>query len=148
MSLVKGYVIIQLNINKIFGHFQSKILFLLCGLARRRDRAHQRTSSELHDLGLWAERRGCIFSVCFFFLYRGRPPPLAADATEVEGSHLHLHERDGELVAFPVIPVYALEGRREPFLEVAQLDDGKRGAGLSKGDVYRERTEGSRLRGT
>lgn len=117
MSLVKCYVIIQLNINKIFGHFLSKkILFLLCGLAWRRDRAHKQTSSELHDLGLWAERR--VF-FCFCFLYRGRPPPLAADATEVEGSHLHLHEWDGELVAFPVIPVYALEGRKEPFLEVA-----------------------------
>lgn len=71
MSLVKCYVIIQLNINKIFGHFLSrkKILFLLCGLARRRDRAHQQTSSELHDLGLWAERRVYIFF--FFFFIQG-----------------------------------------------------------------------------
>lgn len=101
-------------------------------------------NSMTSDSGL---RGGGVYFL-FFFLYRGRPPPLAADATEVEGSHLHLHERDGELVAFPVIPVYALEGRREPFLEVAQLDDGKRGTGLSKGDMYRGRTEGSRLRGT
>lgn len=42
-------------------------------------------------------------------LYRGGPPPLAADATEVERPHLHLHEGDGELVALPVVPVDALQ---------------------------------------
>ena len=41
-------------------------------------------------------------------LYRGRPPPLAADATEVERPHLHLHSGNGELVAFPVVPVDTL----------------------------------------
>lgn len=50
------------------------------------------------------------------FLYRDRPPPLAAEATEVERSHLHLHERNGELMAFPVIPVYALGGRKSAAL--------------------------------
>lgn len=38
----------------------------------------------------------------------GGPPPLAADAAVVVGSHLHLHERDGKLVAFPMVPVDAL----------------------------------------
>lgn len=36
-------------------------------------------------------------------------PPLPADAAVVERSHLHLHERDGKLVAFPVIPVNTLQ---------------------------------------
>lgn len=45
-------------------------------------------------------------------LYRGGPPPLAADATVVERSHLHLHEGDGELVAFPVVPVDTLPERK------------------------------------
>lgn len=52
---------------------------------------------------------GLAGAVC---LYRGRPPPLAADATEVEGPHLHLHDRDRELVAFPVVPVNTLSGRK------------------------------------
>lgn len=41
-------------------------------------------------------------------LYRGRSPPLAADATEVERPHLHLHEGNGELMALPVVPVDTL----------------------------------------
>lgn len=41
-------------------------------------------------------------------LYRGRPPPLAADATVVERPHLHLHIRNRELMAFPVVPVNTL----------------------------------------
>lgn len=45
-------------------------------------------------------------------LYRGGPPPLAADATVVEGSHLHLHEGNGELVAFPVVPVNTLPEKK------------------------------------
>lgn len=45
-------------------------------------------------------------------LYRGGPPPLAADASVVERSHLHLHEGDGELVAFPVVPVDTLPERK------------------------------------
>lgn len=39
----------------------------------------------------------------------GGPPPLATDAAVVERSHLHLHKRDGKLMAFPVIPVYTLQ---------------------------------------
>lgn len=38
----------------------------------------------------------------------GGPPPLATDAAVVERSDLHLHKRDGKLMAFPVIPVYTL----------------------------------------
>lgn len=45
-------------------------------------------------------------------LYRGGPPPLAADATVVERSHLHLHEGNGELVAFPVVPVNTLPQKK------------------------------------
>lgn len=62
---------------------------------------HYRTSSELHlSMTLsWVEE------VC---LYRGRPPPLAADATEVERPHLHLHEGNRELMTFPVVPVDTL----------------------------------------
>lgn len=45
-------------------------------------------------------------------LYRGGPPPLAADTSVVERSHLHLHEGDGELVAFPVVPVDTLPERK------------------------------------
>lgn len=41
-------------------------------------------------------------------LYRGRPPPLAADAAEIERPHFHLHKGNGELVAFPVVPVDTL----------------------------------------
>lgn len=44
-------------------------------------------------------------------LYGGGAPPLAADATVVERSHLHLHKGDGELVAFPVVPVDTLPER-------------------------------------
>lgn len=43
------------------------------------------------------------------YLYRYWTPPLAADATEVERPHLHLHRGDRELVSFPVVPVNALE---------------------------------------
>lgn len=44
----------------------------------------------------------------FGCLYRSGPSPLAADATEVERPHLHLHKWDGELVALPVVPVDTL----------------------------------------
>lgn len=64
-------------------------------------------------------------------LYRGGPPPLAADATVVERSHLHLHEGDGKLVAFPVVPVDTLPERRyhfqaERFEGDVPQNDGKR----------------------
>lgn len=52
---------------------------------------------------------GWVEAVC---LYRGGPPPLAADATEVEWPHLHLHEGDRELVAFPVVPVNTLQEQK------------------------------------
>jgi len=41
-------------------------------------------------------------------LYRGRPPPLGADAAEIEWPHLHLHKGNGKLMAFPVVPVNTL----------------------------------------
>lgn len=69
---------------------------------------HPNSVASDSDSGL---REGCCILSSFVpFLYRDRPPPLAAEATEVVGSHLHLHKRDGELMALPVIPVYALGG--------------------------------------
>lgn len=48
-------------------------------------------------------------------LYGGGAPPLAAEATVVERSYLHLHKGDGELVAFPVVPVDTLPERESHF---------------------------------
>lgn len=44
---------------------------------------------------------------------RDGPPSLAADAAVVVGPHLHLHEWDGKLMAFPMVPVDTLNKNTE-----------------------------------
>lgn len=56
-------------------------------------------------------------------LYGRRPPPLAADAAEVERPHLHLHEGNGELVSLPVVPVNSLQGQARVVLRKVRAAD-------------------------
>lgn len=53
---------------------------------------------------------------------QGPPFPPRRETVAV-GAHLHLHERDGELVAFPVVPVDPL-GRRKTGMSGPRLPPG------------------------
>lgn len=106
-----SFIIVQWNIDKIFADLfvdDSSVYFAFISESAEL----MQTSKEL-SLEIIQTSSVATFSAAWpLCLYRGRPPPLAADATVVERSHLHLHEGNGELMAFPVVPVYTLPEKK------------------------------------
>lgn len=102
-----SFIIVQWNIDQIFADLfvdDSSGYFAFIS-----ESAELMQTSKESSLGIIQTPSVVTFSAARpLCLYRGGPPPLAADATVVERSHLHLHKGNGELVAFPVVPVNTL----------------------------------------
>lgn len=109
--LVTSFIIVQWNIIKIFADLfvdDSLVYFAFTSESAELMQTSKESSLEIVQTPSVANF-GSAQPLC---LYRGGSPPLAADATVVERSHLHLHKGNGELVAFPVVPVNTLPEKK------------------------------------